>query len=103
MKLRKLIRYDVLGRLTFDVAQGVPLARAMRNHTVEGITRPTVSKLVKANQEFIEAVRQDNQPLADAILSSLDPAWLSANGSIVQETELKYEGEFPYGAWHEVN
>lgn len=103
MKLRKLIRYDVLGRLTHDVAKGVPLARAMRKHDVEGITRPTVAKLVKANTVAIEALQAEDSTAASVMLNSLDPDWLDPLGPIVQETELKYEGEFPHGVWHEVN
>lgn len=88
MKARKLIRQDVLKQLTKLTRLGVPVARAMRELSIDNeLTRPTVVRLLKAHRENYH--------------SSVFPKWLDPNGTIVQEQpdNYTYFGFFPYGSW----
>ena len=102
MKLRKLIRADVLQDLHADVKRGVPVATAMRKYLPEdSMTRPTVVKLLAANQVLSEAKAENALSLADLLVDSLFPTWLDSQGGAVQEQpyEYSYEGTFPHGRW----
>jgi len=103
MKLRKLIRADVLQDLHADVKRGVPVAAAMRKYLPkDSMTRPTVVKLLAANHLLSEAREmKESLALADVLADSLFPAWLDSTGEAVQEEphEYSYEGNFPNGRW----
>jgi len=102
MKLRKLIRADVLQDLHADVKRGVPVASAMRKYLPEdSMTRPTVVKLLAANQLCTECLEAGNTAGAEHIIDSLSPAWLDSTGGAVQEEPYgySYSGTFPLGRW----
>ena len=102
MKLRKLIRADVLQDLHADVQRGVPVATAMRKYLPENsMTRPTVVKLLAANSLVNEALQYGNIAKADQIIDSMAPAWMDTEGDAVQVEPhgFSYEGNFPLGRW----
>lgn len=102
MKLRKLIRADVLQDLHADVKRGVPVAAAMRKYLPkDSMTRPTVVKLLAANHLLLEAREENALALADMLADSLFPKWLDPTGDPVQEEshDYSYEGNFPNGRW----
>ncbi len=102
MKLRKLIRADVLQDLHADVKRGVPVATAMRKYLPEdSMTRPTVVKLLAANHLVNECLKEGQTTKADHVIDSLSPTWLDSQGAAVQEQpyEHTYEGIFPLGSW----
>lgn len=103
MKLRKLIRADVLQDLHADVKRGVPVAAAMRKYLPQdSMTRPTVVKLLAANQALLDAREYtESLALSDVLAGSLFPGWLNPVGEAVQEEpyDYSYEGNFPHGRW----
>jgi len=102
MKLRKLIRADVLQDLHADVKRGVPVAAAMRKYLPkDSMTRPTVVKLLAADRLLTDAMKAEAVALSDVLAGSLFPSWLDPEGDAVQEEphECSYEGNFPNGRW----
>lgn len=102
MKLRKLIRADVLQELHADVKRGVPVATAMRKYLPENsMTRPTVVKLLSANDIIEISLEVKNFDRADTVVNSLSPDWMDPVGPVVQEEPhgYNYEGNFPLGRW----
>ena len=102
MKLRKLIRADVLQDLHADVKRGVPVALAMRKYLPEdSMTRPTVVKLLAANNLINQCLELGHNTKADQVIDSMVPTWLDSQGAAVQEEPhgYTYEGVFPLGRW----
>lgn len=102
MKLRKLIRADVLQDLHADVERGVPVASAMRKYLPENsMTRPTVVKLLAANSLVDTCLALNMTAKADQVIDSLSPTWLDSQGEAVQEEPhgYSYKGVFPLGRW----
>jgi hypothetical protein len=102
MKLRKLIRADVLRDMHADVKRGVPVALAMRKYLPENsMTRPTVVKLLAANNAIDSSLACGNTSKAEHIVDSLFPTWLDEVGDAVQTEPhgYSYHGMFPLGRW----
>ena len=87
---RFLLRKDVADKLQQQIAQGVPVQRAMKNFGLE-CSRPTIVKLMDAmllrGNEKVEA--------------SLNPSWLEPDGDALQMQPdgWIYVGRFPLGEW----
>jgi hypothetical protein len=102
MKLRKLIRADVLRDMHADVRRGVPVALAMRKYLPpDSMTRPTVVKILAANNAIDVALATGETARAEHIADSLFPTWLDCTGDAVQIEPhgFSYHGMFPLGRW----
>ena len=96
-KRRKLLRGDVLARISLWVGHGVPLMRILNDMDLASmISRPAADKLVSM---YEESKRDSEDSLT--IVRSLNPPWLDPAGAPVQEQpkDWVYIGPFPLGEW----
>ncbi len=91
---RKLVRRDVLNKITEQHEQGVPVARLLRDNLLN-ISLPLLIKLIAINKAP-----------SDIAKKSLFPEWLKSDGAHVQSQPwdyCRYVGRFPTGEWHYIS
>ena len=93
-----LIQKLLLTTIAEEARIGVPHATLVTKYNLT-ITPPTLSKLIKHMQAYLDCVEPKSK---DIIEASLFPNWLMFRDDkllVRQPTSYKYHGKFPLGKW----